>query len=66
MRLQLLNKQIIDEREEGLANKAGAETAGFLSASYQSVPERTQNYNKDRSSSGYSDQIPVRRRNWGI
>lgn len=31
MRLQLLNKQIIDEREEGLANKAGAETAGFLS-----------------------------------
>ena len=30
MRLQLLNKQIIDEREEGLANKAGAETAGFL------------------------------------
>lgn len=29
MRLQLLNKQIIDEREEGLANKAGAETAGF-------------------------------------
>ena len=30
MRLHLLNKQIIDEREEGLANKAGAETAGFL------------------------------------
>ena len=30
MRLQLLNKQIIDEREEGLAHKAGAETAGFL------------------------------------
>ena len=30
MRLQLLNKQIIDEREEGLANKAGAETAVFL------------------------------------
>ena len=30
MRLQLLNKQIIDEREEGLANKAGAETAAFL------------------------------------
>ena len=30
MRLQLLNKQIIDEREEGLANKAGAETASFL------------------------------------
>ena len=28
MRLQLLNKQIIDEREE--ANKAGAETAGFI------------------------------------
>ena len=26
MRLQLLNKQIIDEREEGLANKAGAES----------------------------------------
>ena len=25
-----MNKQIIDEREEGLANKAGAETAGFL------------------------------------
>ena len=30
MRLQLLNKQIIDEREEGLANKAGAEMASFL------------------------------------
>ena len=30
MRLHLLNKQIIDEREEGLAHKAGAETAGFL------------------------------------
>ena len=30
MRVQLLNKQIIDEREEGLANKAGAETASFL------------------------------------
>ena len=30
MRLHLMNKQIIDEREEGLANKAGAETAGFL------------------------------------
>ena len=30
MRLQLLNKQIIDEREEGLANKAGAETAALL------------------------------------
>lgn len=30
MRLQLLNKQTIDEREEGLANKAGAETAVFL------------------------------------
>ena len=30
MRVQLMNKQIIDEREEGLANKAGAETAGFL------------------------------------
>ena len=30
MRLQLLNKQIIDEREESLANKAGAETSGFL------------------------------------
>ena len=30
MRLQLMNKQIIDEREEGLANKAGAETASFL------------------------------------
>ncbi len=29
-RLQLLNKQIIDEREESLANKAGAETSGFL------------------------------------
>ncbi len=29
MRLQLLNKQIIDEREEGLANKAGAETGCF-------------------------------------
>ena len=29
MRLQLLNKQIIDEREEGLAHKAGAETAVF-------------------------------------
>lgn len=31
MRVHLLNKQTIDEREEGLANKAGAETAGFLS-----------------------------------
>ena len=31
MRLQLLNKQTIDEREEGLANKAGAETAVFYS-----------------------------------
>ena len=31
MRLQLLNKQIIDEREEGLANKAGTETAVFFS-----------------------------------
>lgn len=30
MRLHLMNKQIIDEREEGLANKAGAETASFL------------------------------------
>ena len=30
MRLQLLNKQIIDEREESLAHKAGAETSGFL------------------------------------
>ena len=30
MRFHLMNKQIIDEREEGLANKAGAETAGFL------------------------------------
>ena len=30
MRVHLMNKQIIDEREEGLANKAGAETAGFL------------------------------------
>ena len=30
MRVNLMNKQIIDEREEGLANKAGAETAGFL------------------------------------
>ena len=30
MRLQLLNKQIIDEREEGLARKAGAEMAVFL------------------------------------
>ena len=30
MRVHLLNKQIIDEREEGLANKAGAEMAGFL------------------------------------
>ena len=30
MRLHLMNKQIIDEREEGLANKAGSETAGFL------------------------------------
>ena len=30
MRLHLMNKQIIDEREEGLANKAGAETAGIL------------------------------------
>ena len=31
MRLQLLNKQIIDEREEGLAHKAGAEMAVFFS-----------------------------------
>ncbi len=31
MRLPLLNKQIIDEREEGLANKRLVlETAGFL------------------------------------
>ena len=30
MRLQLMNKQITDEREEGLANKAAADTAGFL------------------------------------
>ncbi len=30
MRLQLLNKTNHDEREEGLAHKAGAETAGFL------------------------------------
>ena len=42
------------------------ETAVFLSASYRSVPEKTQNYNKDRSSFEYLDQIPVRPRNWGI